>query len=168
MNCHYCNGVDTVEEETTRFCACDIPQPFVVENVPAFVCYLCGDKSFLGGAIKAMDKIKRGEARANGSRYIRVFDFRQLAEDSEPVPNGGLRSTFVNPNSIETTAIINQETPVRLHGAVQHMRLRMFQKAQDKVYINVKMEELWKLNLLHTQVQQVSKYDYLRAWQKMG
>ncbi len=60
MNCHYCNGVDTVEEKTASFSACDIPQAFIVENVPAFVCYLCGDKSFSSASIKALGKIERG------------------------------------------------------------------------------------------------------------
>ena len=80
MNCRYCNGVDTVEQAITTFSVCDITQPFIVENVPALVCYLCGDKTFSYGAIKAMNKVKRGEVQSGESRLLRVFDFGKLAE----------------------------------------------------------------------------------------
>ena len=63
MNCHYCKGLNTIEKQITTFSACDIPQAFIVENVPAFVCYLCGDKSFSGETIRVMDKIRCGKAK---------------------------------------------------------------------------------------------------------
>lgn len=85
MNCRYCNGVNTVEAQITTFSICDLPQPFMVENVPALVCYLCGDKTFSGKAIDAMNKIKRGEVKAGKSRLLQVFDFDKLAEPSRPI-----------------------------------------------------------------------------------
>ena len=88
MNCRYCNGVNTVEAQITTFAVCDIPQPFMVENVPALVCYLCGDKTFSGSAIDAMDKIRRGEAKASESRLLQIFDFDKLAEPSKSLSEG--------------------------------------------------------------------------------
>ena len=89
MNCYYCKGVNTLEERNTRFCAYDIPDPFVVEQVPALVCRLCGDKSYYGNVVKALDKIRKGEAQADSFRSFRVFDFKQLAKTEEPEKNPG-------------------------------------------------------------------------------
>ena len=75
MNCSYCNGLDTVEEETTRFCACDAPQPFIVEEVPAFVCRLCGDKSYSSETVAELEKIKNGDAGLHTIQPLRVFLF---------------------------------------------------------------------------------------------
>ena len=78
MNCYFCKGVDSVEERTTRYCACDIPRPFIVENVPAFVCRLCGDQSFSGETVTELEKIKNGEARVSNLQVFRVFDYAHL------------------------------------------------------------------------------------------
>ena len=78
MNCYYCKGVGTVEERLTRFCAYDIPDPFLMENVPASVCRLCGDKSYSGDVVTALEKIKNREVKASKSRNFRVFDYLQL------------------------------------------------------------------------------------------
>ena len=78
MNCYYCKGIDTVEQQPTRFCDWEVPNPFIVENVPAFMCRLCGDKSFSGDTVTALEKIKNGEATANGAQVFHVFDFGKL------------------------------------------------------------------------------------------
>lgn len=83
MNCRYCNGTDTVSEAITTFSVCDIPEPFMVENIPALVCYACGDKTFSSNAVNAMNKIKSGEAKTDQSRRLRVFDFNKLEEPSK-------------------------------------------------------------------------------------
>ena len=84
MKCFYCNGDDTVEEQPTRFCACESPQPFVVDNVPTSVCRLCGDKSFSTETVAVLEKIKNGEAQARGYQVIQIFDFEQLGRAGEP------------------------------------------------------------------------------------
>jgi hypothetical protein len=84
MNCFYCKGVDTVEEQPTRFCACESPQPFVVENVPAAVCRLCGDRAFSAETVAALEKIKNGEAQARGYQVIQIFDFEQPGRAEKP------------------------------------------------------------------------------------
>ena len=83
MNCYYCKGVDTMEAQNTRFCAYDIPAPFVMENVPASVCRLCGDKSYSGNVVTALEKIKNGKAQVSGFQTFRVFDFKQLDKSKE-------------------------------------------------------------------------------------
>lgn len=93
MNCYYCKGVDTLEEQNTRFCVYDVPDPFVVEQVPALVCRLCGDKSFSGNVVKALEKIGTGEAQADGFQSFRVFDFKRLAKTEESEGNSSLSSS---------------------------------------------------------------------------
>jgi hypothetical protein len=119
VDCYYCKGVDTVEEQTTRFCACEIPRPFVVENVPAFVCRLCGDKSFSGETLTALEKIKNGEARVSRVQFIRVFDFdrldNQLNEAGEPATIG---YTYPIPTG-EGLKVSEQTLPWR-HAALTH------------------------------------------------
>ena len=78
MNCYYCKGIDTVEEKLTRFCAYDVPDPFLMENVPASVCRLCGDKSYSGDVVTALEKIKNREVKPSNSQFFRVFDYCQL------------------------------------------------------------------------------------------
>lgn len=78
MNCYYCKGIDTMEQQNTRFCAYDIPNPFLMENVPALVCRLCGEKSYSGEVVSALEKIKNGEAKASNWQTFQVFDFKQL------------------------------------------------------------------------------------------
>lgn len=78
MNCFYCRGVDTIEETTTRFCSCDAASSFVVENLPASVCRLCGDESYSGETVEALEKVKNGDFRPTSVRVLRVFDFENL------------------------------------------------------------------------------------------
>ena len=75
MRCPYCDGDDTIEEQLTRFCACDAPEPFIVDNLPARVCRLCGDKSFSDKAISALEAIRDGQAGPSSIQSIRIFDF---------------------------------------------------------------------------------------------
>ena len=89
MNCFYCHGVDTVENGTTHHCACDIDTPFIVENVPASVCRLCGDAAFSGETVDALEKIRNGECQPSGSRTVQVYDFENLSRglDKETQPD---------------------------------------------------------------------------------
>ena len=93
MNCDYCHGVETVEKGIARFCACDAPTLFLVENLPASVCRLCGDKSYSGDAVDALEKIKNGECQPASSRIVQVYDFENLSQslDKERQPDS-LRS----------------------------------------------------------------------------
>ena len=79
MNCHYCKGIDSVEEQISNFCSCDLDDPFVVENVPALVCRLCGDKSYSGATVVKLEKIGNGEVSPSGTKLVRLFDFRDAS-----------------------------------------------------------------------------------------
>lgn len=93
MNCYYCQGIDTMEVQNTSFCAYDIPDPFVVENVPASVCRLCGEKSFPEEFVSALEKINTGDAQVTGFRAFRVFDFRNLEGVQAPESSRKIYST---------------------------------------------------------------------------
>ena len=100
MNCHYCHGVDTVEETTARFCACDAPSSFVVENVPASVCSQCGDKAFSAVVVETFEKIRNGEFQANDSRSVKVFDMEKLRQPLEAKPEpANVFISFTHPSS---------------------------------------------------------------------
>ena len=81
MNCYYCKGVDTLEEQNTRFCVYDVPDPFVVEQVPALVCRLCGDKSFSGNVVKALEKSGLAKRKPMDSK---VFESSTLSDSPRP------------------------------------------------------------------------------------
>lgn len=90
MNCYYCKGVDTVEEEAAPLCECEAYRPYLVEHVPTFVCRLCGDKSYSDETLSALEKITKGEASASSWQVIRVFDFNQLEGGNEQAVGGSV------------------------------------------------------------------------------
>ena len=96
MNCHYCQGVDTVEERLTRFCAYDASAPFVVDNVPGFVCRLCGEKSFSDKTTAKLAKVIKGEVLASGQRVFQVFDFIQVDSIDAPTLTQGETPTAIS------------------------------------------------------------------------
>lgn len=79
MNCRNCSGAGTMERQLTRFCVGDADEPFFVENVPAFVCRLCGEKLFPGGQgfDTLLISIREGRLQPNAIRSIAVYDFQQ-------------------------------------------------------------------------------------------
>ena len=89
MDCHYCKGIDSIEEQITLLSACEAPHPFLVENVPTFVCALCGDKSYSSETLSSLDTIRKGEAQVSSVRDIRVFDFQNLGGSAGPVFHRG-------------------------------------------------------------------------------
>ena len=78
MLCIYCGGKDTVAERKVRFGICEVPKPFIIENVPAFVCILCGEKALPQVVIARLKSVKAGEATAVGEQEVPVFDFDLL------------------------------------------------------------------------------------------
>jgi YgiT-type zinc finger domain-containing protein len=77
VNCHYCGGVESVEATTTLFCDYRSATPVIVENVPAYVCELCGDTSFSGETVATLNTIDNGTSRPVGRRSFPVFDFER-------------------------------------------------------------------------------------------
>jgi hypothetical protein len=96
MRCYYCYGVDTIEEQLTRFCACAATHPFIVENVPAQVCCQCGDTTHSAKTSATLEKIIKGEAGLGSLRPIRVFDFNNLDKSHEPVTHINIPHTTLD------------------------------------------------------------------------
>ena len=82
MNCFYCHGIDTVEKGKTDYCIGELSNPFVVRNVPASICRLCGDESYSGDTVDTLDKIRKGEFQATDSQIMQVFDFDHLVRQA--------------------------------------------------------------------------------------
>ncbi len=94
MRCYVCHGVDTYEDRVTRFCACDAPEPFIVENVPAKVCSQCGEKAYSAEANTALEKVSNGYAKPTNGWFIPVFDFNDL--DNVKGARGSVYMSFSN------------------------------------------------------------------------
>ena len=92
MNCYYCKGVNTIEELAVRLCACEGTHPYIVENVPTFVCRLCGEKSYLGETLTELEKITKGEVVAISVQVVQVFDFDTLEGSANQLTGSGLSS----------------------------------------------------------------------------
>ncbi len=113
MNCFYCRGVDTIEQTTTRFCAYDTDTPFLVENVPASVCLLCGDESYKGDTLDTLEEIKNGTFQPQGFRVFQVFDF----EDLKRPPDEGIGLGRTHPvNRDFVSGYLQQNWTTLLHG----------------------------------------------------
>ena len=78
MLCIYCGGKDTVAERKVRFGICEVPKPFIIENLPAFVCSRCGDMGFSGKTTEKWEKIDKGEVQPVRIQTLPVFDFNNL------------------------------------------------------------------------------------------
>lgn len=74
-----------METQEVRFCVCDNPEPFFVDNVPARVCHQCGHKEFSDDAISALETIKNGTVRSNRTQVVRVFNYSHLLGDTTTV-----------------------------------------------------------------------------------
>ena len=148
MNCFYCKGVDTVEEQPTRFCACESPQPFVVENVPAAVCRLCGDKSFSAETVAVLEKIKNGEAQARGYQVIQIFDFEQPGRAGEPGIVGSHHQTpfdyYVDPSSDQNSVTLYRSTPSWTPGVVYPMAMPKSEKPLMQYISDMKPGDAWQ------------------------
>ena len=83
MECSYCNGVGSIEQLNTLFCACESPSPFIVDNVPALVCSLCGDKSYSGETLAQLEKVRDYKGPKVKFRAIRVVDFGEIGKKDE-------------------------------------------------------------------------------------
>ncbi len=82
MNCFYCHGVDTIEEGKTDYCVGELSRPFVVRNVPASICRLCGDESYSADTVETLDQIRNGDYQPVGSVTLQVFDFERLGQQA--------------------------------------------------------------------------------------
>ena len=80
MDCNYCHGMDTIKQQKIRFCACNSPTPFIVDNVPAEVCSLCGDKSYSGDTLAQLKKVRDRKIPMPFVLPIPIVDFDQIAE----------------------------------------------------------------------------------------
>ena len=78
MDCTLCHGPDTFREEVVRYCCEDGPEPFLVENVPAFVCVQCGDKAIPARALAIIKGFQAGEGKPVATQTLPVYDYNNL------------------------------------------------------------------------------------------
>lgn len=72
MNCSKCGG--QMVPRLIRICACEASPPTIVENVPALVCSLCGDREISDQTVGTLEHMRNGTIPSRPVR-ARVFDF---------------------------------------------------------------------------------------------
>ena len=80
MDCLICHSPDAFREEVIRYCDETGPEPFFVENVPAFVCLYCGDKAIPEAALAIIKGFRAGAGQPIGQQTIPVYDYARLDE----------------------------------------------------------------------------------------
>ncbi len=149
MDCYYCKGVDTVEEQLTRYCACELPDPFIVENVPSFVCRLCGDQSFSGETVTELGNIKNGGARVGSLQVLRVFDYARLhrspTESSHPVTRILDTQTAVLEAAFKS-GVFNVRIPEILSGEAIVYQEPNWEYMRESANTKVQLLEPWAQN----------------------
>lgn len=78
LDCTLCHGQDTFKEEVIRYCDESGPEPFFVENVPAFVCIQCTDKAIPEAVLAVIKSFRAGEGTPVSTQTLPVFDFNNL------------------------------------------------------------------------------------------
>ena len=78
MKCIICNSPDAFKEELVRYCDEDGEEPFLVENVPAFVCVFCGDKAVPEGVLAVIKSFREGGGKPVETIEVPVFDYNEL------------------------------------------------------------------------------------------
>ena len=63
-----------MEQKITSFCACDAQPPLRIENVPAHVCTMCGQKVFDQDVVTRIHNITRNES-ADAHLVMAVYDY---------------------------------------------------------------------------------------------
>lgn len=102
MNCRYCHGVDTIQEELTEFCSWQRPTPFVVENIPALVCIQCTETIFPGklNLGHLLGEIRAGRVAPTTVRAVPFYDFQQARSGESPQP--AVQSKDAQSGQVET------------------------------------------------------------------
>lgn len=80
MKCPICAAPDSFKEELVRYCDREGPEPFFVENVPAFVCIYCGERAVPAAALAVIKGMRLGQGKPIDVVEVPVFDYEDLAE----------------------------------------------------------------------------------------
>ncbi|MGH2363914.1 MAG: YgiT-type zinc finger protein [Chloroflexota bacterium] len=84
MNCQACGG--HMEEQTTRFCACEKAMPIIVEDVPTYVCTQCGAKAFSDATLQMLERATSGAAPLAKMLTLLAYDFKTLGQEQPNPP----------------------------------------------------------------------------------
>ena len=82
MDCRTCHGVDTMQKKLTNLFLEHTPEPFLVENIPGYVCIQCADTVYpMGQKFDLLvAQIHAGEAQASRRQTIPVYDYQEFAK----------------------------------------------------------------------------------------
>ena len=83
MACYNCRSIDTEKEKIIRYFSSSGPNPFFIENLPVYVCRVCGPTGFSGKTMAGLEKIGQGKATPVGTQPVRVFDFNNPRSKQE-------------------------------------------------------------------------------------
>ena len=80
MRCIVCSSPDAFKENIVSYCDKECEEPFVVENVPAFVCVFCGDMAVPAGALAVIKSFREGVGKPIRTVQVPVFDYNDLTD----------------------------------------------------------------------------------------
>lgn len=96
MACYNCRSSNTEELQNVRYFQWEGSKPFIVENVPAIVCRLCGPTGYSGSVLSVIERIRDGKGTPIGTQTVKVFDFNNpqaLPANCRVSPDNGQTET---------------------------------------------------------------------------
>lgn len=78
LKCNICGG--RMHNGFTIICACEATPITKVENVPAYVCEVCGESVITGATLRTIERIRSGDI-VSRTEPCRVIDFNDAMED---------------------------------------------------------------------------------------
>ena len=86
-DCPVCHGPGTVKPTKTDWASAG-DNPLIIRNMPALVCTICGDETYLGDAIGMIESIQKGERRPTAFLRVPVYDLEVPVEAPVGSPRG--------------------------------------------------------------------------------
>ena len=82
VNCIVCGG--SLEPQLVNICACEQLPAVIVQNVPALVCVICGEKVLSQDVMDVFTRIGNGDAPLPDHQVSHVYNFNSVTAISHP------------------------------------------------------------------------------------
>ena len=82
VNCLVCGG--RLEPQVVNICACETLPAIIVQNVPALVCVVCGEKVLSQDVMDVFARIGNGDAPLPDRQVSHVYNFNSVTAFSHP------------------------------------------------------------------------------------
>lgn len=104
VNCLVCGG--PLDAQIVNICACEQLPAVIVQNVPALVCVVCGEKVLSQDVMDVFTRIGNGDAPPPIRQESHVYNFNSVKAFSQP----SLNVIWQGTNSIEAASLQSAKT----------------------------------------------------------